>query len=120
MAKGDDIEERLINFAVRIVNLCSQLPRTVAGRHIAGQLLRSGTSPAANYAEARNAESLNDFVHKLKLVAKELQESRIWLAIIQRSELLPAGRLQPLQTECDELCRIINASIKTSRERHKN
>ena len=67
VAKGDDIEERLINFAVRIIKLCDSLPQTRAGTHIAGQLLRSGTSPAANYSEARNAESTNDFVHKLKI-----------------------------------------------------
>lgn len=97
MAKGDDIEERLINFAVRIVNLCSQLPRTVAGRHIAGQLLRSGTSPAANYAEARNAESLNDFVHKLKLVAKELQESRIGLRSFSVANCCPQDDCNPFR-----------------------
>jgi hypothetical protein len=62
MSKGDDIEERLINFAVRIINLCAHLPKTQAGEHIGGQLLRSGTSPAANYAEARGAESDKDFI----------------------------------------------------------
>jgi four helix bundle protein len=112
MAKGDDIEERLIGFAVRIVKLCDQLPRTQAGRHIAGQLLRCGTAPAAHYAEARGAESTNDFVHKLKICLKELNEARIWLKIIARSEMLPESRLVSLAEECDELCRIINASIK--------
>ncbi len=114
MAKGDDIEERLIDFAVRIVKLCDQLPRTQAGRHVAGQLLRSGTAPAAHYAEARGAESTNDFVHKLKICLKELNEARIWLKIIARSEMLPGSRLADITTECDELCRIINASIKTT------
>ena len=71
MAKGDDIQERLINFAVSIINLCSELPKTQAGKHVAGQLLRSGTSPAPNYAEARGAESRNDFSHKLKITLKE-------------------------------------------------
>lgn len=66
MARGDDIQERLINFAVAIIHLCNHLPTTPAAKHIAGQLLRSGTSPAANYAEARGAESTGDFVHKLK------------------------------------------------------
>ena len=65
MAKGDDIQERLINFAVSIIQLADKLPKTTAGRHIAGQILRSGTSPAPNYAEARSAESSNDFIHKL-------------------------------------------------------
>ncbi len=79
MAKGDDIQERLINFAVRIINLNSSLPNTQAGKHIGGQLLRCGTSPASNYAEARGAESTNDFLHKLGIVLKELNESEIWL-----------------------------------------
>ena len=85
MAKGDDIEERLINFAVHILNLCTHLPKNSAGRHVAGQLVRSGTSPAPNYAEARGAESPNDFVHKLKICLKELNESRIWLLITHGS-----------------------------------
>jgi len=114
MAKGDDIEERLISFAVRVIKLCDQLPKTLAGQHIAGQLLRSGTAPAAHYAEARGAESTNDFVHKLKICLKELNEARIWLKIIARSEMLPESRLASLAEECDELCRIINASIKTT------
>src|SRR5512139_3683510 len=107
MAKGDDLEERLIDFAVRIIKLCDQLPRTPAGRHIAGQLLRSGTAPAAHYAEARGAESTNDFVHKLKICLKELNETRIWLVIIAKSEMLPASRVQDLTQECSELARII-------------
>jgi four helix bundle protein len=118
VAKGDDIEERLINFAVRIVKLCDQLPGTQAGRHIAGQLLRSGTAPAAHYAEARGAESSNDFIHKLKICLKELNESRIWLKIITRSEMLPEARLANIITECDELCRIINSSIKTTQAKN--
>ncbi len=65
MAKGDDIQERLINFAVDIVNISSKLPKTMAGNHISQQLLRSGTSPAPNYAEARGDESTKDFVHKM-------------------------------------------------------
>ena len=67
MAKGDDIEERLISFAVRVVKLSTHLPETPAGKHIAGQVLRSGTAPAAHYAEARGAESSRDFIHKLKI-----------------------------------------------------
>ena len=114
MAKGDDIEDRLIKFAVRIVKLCDQLPRIQAGRHIAGQLLRSGTAPAAHYAEARGAESTNDFVHKLKICLKELNEARTWLKIVIGSEMLAESRLADITNECDELCRIVNASIKTT------
>ncbi len=68
MAKGDDLEERMITFAVRVIKLCGYLPKTQAGRHVAKQLLHRGTSPAPNYAEARGAESANDFIHKLKIV----------------------------------------------------
>ena len=118
MAKGDDIEERLIKFAVRIVKLCDQLPRTQAGRHVAGQLLRSGTAPAAHYAEARGAESTNDFVHKLKICLKELNEARTWLKITAGSEMLSEARLANITDECDELCRIINASIKTTQAKN--
>ena len=120
MAKGDDIEERLIEFAVRIIRVCESLPESPAGRHIRDQLLRSGTSPAPNYGEARSAESKRDFVHKLKIVLKELNETRIWLKISVRSELMPAERLDPLLDECDQLCRIIGASIQTSQRETDN
>ncbi len=89
MAKGDDIQERLIDFAVAIIAFCAELPKTQAGLHIAGQILRSGTSPAPNYGEARGAESRRDFVHKLKVVLKELNETGVWLRIIRRSKMLP-------------------------------
>lgn len=74
-SQADALEDRLIEFAVRIVNLSANLPRTPAGRHIANQILRSGTSPAPNYGEARGAESRADFVHKLRVVLKELNET---------------------------------------------
>ena len=117
MAKGDDIEERLVEFAVQVVKLCGRLPNTQAGGHIAGQLLRSGTAPAAHYAEARGAESTRDFVHKLKLCIKELNESRIWLRIIDKSGMWTGAQLENAFQECDQLCRIINASIKTTQKR---
>ncbi len=117
MAKGDDIEDRLVNFAVRIVRLCENMPKSRAGNHIAGQILRSGTAPVAHYAEARGAESTKDFVHKLKIAQKELNESRIWLRIIMQSKLISAHMIGDIFTECDELCRIINASIKTIKSR---
>ena len=87
-ARADKLEERLINFAVRIVILSANLPKTPAGKHIAGQIMRSGTSPAPNYGEARGAESHADFIHKLGFVLKELNETSIWLRIVERSQLL--------------------------------
>ena len=113
MAKGDDIQERLIDFSVRIMRLCDSLPRTRAGRHVADQLLRSGTAPAAHYAEARGAESPSDFLHKLRICLKELNESSVWLKTIARSGLISADKLGPIIQECDALSRIINASINT-------
>jgi len=119
MSKGDDIEERLINFAVRIIKVCDHLPQTQTGKHIAGQLLRSGTAPAAHYAEARGAESRNDFIHKLKICLKELNESRVWLKIILKSALLSEKQLGQITQESDELCKIVNASIKTTKTTQK-
>src|SRR3989454_2926538 len=87
-SRADELEERLIAFAVRIVRLSASLPRTTAGKHIAGQILRSGTSPAPNYGEARGAESHADFVHKVRIVLKELNETAIWLRIIERGGIV--------------------------------
>jgi len=117
MAKGDNIEERLIEFAVRVIRVCDTLPKTYTGRHIHNQLIRSGTSPAPNYAEARGAESSKDFIHKLKIVLKELNESRVWLKIIIRAELISQALLHELIDECDQLCRIISSSIQTARQK---
>ncbi len=115
MAKGDDIETRLVDFAVTVIVLTDKLPTSRAGNHLAGQLVRSGTSPAAHYAEARGAESSRDFVHKLKICLKELNESRVWLQIIWKGKLVASEHLRDVYQECDELCRIINASVKTAK-----
>ena len=115
MSKGDNIQERLILFAARIIKASLALPKTPAGKHIAGQLLRSGTSPAPNHGEARSAESTADFIHKLKISVKELNESEVWIRIIIASDLMPAALLEPLLDECIQLQRILNTSIKTAR-----
>jgi four helix bundle protein len=113
--RADKLEERLIDFAVRIVILSANLPKTPAGKHVARQILRSGTSPAPNYGEARGAESHADFVHKLGIVLKELNETSIWLRIIERSQLLRRGLINDLVAENTELCRIFTASLKTAK-----
>ena len=79
-----ELQERLICFSVLIVRITETMPRTMAGRHFANQLLRSGSSPALNYGEAQSAESKKDFIHKLSVVLKELRETFINLMIIQR------------------------------------
>lgn len=117
-SQADGLEERLIDFAVRIIRLSASLPRTIAGRHIANQILRSGTSPAPNYGEARGAESHADFVHKLRVVLKELNETSIWLQMIERSQMLRRESLAELICENKELCRIFTASLKTARRRN--
>ena len=114
--QADQLEERLINFAVRIIKLAASLPRTPAGKHVAGQVLRSGTSPAPNYGEARGAESRADFIHKLKVVLKELNETRIWLRIIERSDMLRKELINDIIGENTELCRIFTSSLKTARQ----
>jgi len=114
------LEDRLIDFAVRIVKLSAALPRTAAGRHIAGQILRSGTSPAPNYGEARGAESAADFVHKLRIVFKELNETLIWLRVIQRSQLLKLEMLGDIVNENAELCRIFAVTLRTAKQRQAN
>jgi four helix bundle protein len=110
-----ELEERLINFAVRIIKLSANLPKTPAGKHIAGQILKSGTSPAPSYGEARGAESHADFVHKLGIVLKELNETFIWLRIIRGSQLLRGELLAGIMEENKELCRIFTSSLKTAR-----
>jgi len=120
MAKGDDIQERLIGFAVNIIQLTTKFPNSSAGKHVSKQILRSGTSPAPNYAEARSAESPNDFIHKLKIALKELNETNVWLQIIMRSQMILKDEFSGLQNECDELCRIISASVKTAIKRRNN
>jgi four helix bundle protein len=118
-SQADVIEERLVDFAVRIVKLSAGLPKTPAGRHIAGQILRSGTSPAPNYGEARGAESQADFIHKLRIVLKELNETSIWLRVIQRSELIKSQLLADIIQETGELCRIFVTTIKTTKSRNQ-
>ena len=108
-----------MDFAVKTVNFTDQLPRTHAETHIAGQLLRSGMSPAAQYAEARGAESIHDFIHGLRICLDELNESHIWLKIIARSNTQPDVQVNEISQECEELCRIINASIQTAKKRIK-
>ena len=110
-----DLEQRLIEFAIRIMGVVEALPNTRPGGHIAGQLIRSGTSPAPNYGEAQSAESRNDFIHKMKVALKELRETRVWLLIIQGKPLIePAEKLAPILEECNELIAIFVTSVATA------
>lgn len=113
--KGEDIAERLLLFAVRVLRLVRTLRSDAVGRHVARQLLRSATGGGSNYEEARSAESRADFVHKVSIAAKELRESQYWLHLISRAGLASRGALAPLITEAGELLAILTASANTAK-----
>jgi four helix bundle protein len=110
-----ELSERLLEFAARIGNAVDALPNTRMGRHVAGQLVRCGTSPAPNYEEACGAESRADFVHKLRVCLKEMREARCWIRLIIKTELLPESRMTGLLEESSQLCNIIGQSIVTAK-----
>lgn len=113
--KKFDLEERLIDFAVLILEVGESLFNTRAGNHIGGQIVRSGTSPALNYGEAQSAESRNDFVHKFKIILKELRETNVSLKIIKRKPLTKKIELtDKAMKECNELISIFVKSIETA------
>ncbi len=110
-----DLEERLLEFAVAVIDVTERLPNTRAGNHLAGQLLRSGTSPYGNHGEAQAPESMDDFIHKFKVCLKELREARRWARLVERKNWLSEDpRLLFLLREADELIRIFKASIQTA------
>ena len=114
-----DLEERLIEFAVRIIDLAEALPRTVASKNLGSQIVRSGTSPALNYAEAQSAESKNDFVHKMKICLKELRETLVCLKIIMLKGYFKENKLAALLQENSELISIFVKSIQTAKNNAK-
>src|SRR5690606_22903944 len=118
--KKYDLEERLIEFAVVIITITESLFKSRTGNHIAGQLVRSGTGPALIYGEAQSAESRNDFIHKLKILLKELRESLVSLKIIKRVPLTKKMDLvDDALIECNELISIFVKSVETARKNNK-
>jgi four helix bundle protein len=117
--KGDELQQRLNLFGARTTNVANRLPATAEGRYIARQLLRSGMAAAPNYAEARAAESRADFVHKLRIVLKELNETRSWLEQIVANGLFFRDKMVAIIAENRELGWIIAASIRTARSTDK-
>jgi four helix bundle protein len=111
----DELSERLWLFAARVGKVVDALPDTRLGRHVAGQLVRCGTSPPPNYDEGCNAESKADFIHKLSVALKEMRETRGWLRFIIIAELQPSTKLVPLIDECGQLCRILGKSVATAK-----
>ncbi len=112
--KQYDLEERLLEYSVRIIRLVDALPPSKAGRHVADQLLRCGTSPLANHGELQAAESRRDFIHKLGICLKEIREAQRWLRLIHRVPLIAAAKIDPLLVETEALIKIFRASIRTA------
>ena len=114
-SKKFDLEDRLLEFASAVIDLSESLPATRSGNHVAGQILRSGTSPYPNHGEAEAAESRDDFIHKLKICLKELRETRRWARLIKRKAWVKGDTtLLFVLGESDELIRIFHSSIQTA------
>ena len=117
--KAEDFQQRLNRFGARTTFVANSLPATAEGRYISKQLLRSGMAAAPNYAEARAAESRADFIHKLRIVLKELNETRSWLEQIVANGLFSRDKMVAIIAENQELCWIVAASIGTARSSDK-
>jgi four helix bundle protein len=113
----NELSDRLWHFAARVAKVVDALPDTRTGRHVAGQLIRCGTAAPPNYDEGRVAESRADFAHKVNVALKELVETEGWLKFIVITGLLPGQHLGQVQDECSQLCRILSASVATSKGR---
>jgi four helix bundle protein len=115
-----DLEDRLIRFGTAVCRLTEHLPATALGKHVTLQMVRSSTSPFANYGEVQGAESRRDFIHKLGICVKELRETRAWLKFIGEMKLCPSEALPDVVRECDELLAILATSIRTARRNGGN
>lgn len=117
--KKTDLDDRLIDFAVLIIEIINEISKCKSGRHLSAQLVRSGTSPALNYGEAKRAESRRDFIHKIQIVLKELEETHINLKILNRTKLCNSEKkLNQVLCECDELIAIFVKSVHTAKQKH--
>jgi four helix bundle protein len=114
-----DLEDRLLDFSARIIRLVDALPNTRAAEHVAGQLLRCGTSPYGNHGEVEAAESRKDFVHELKVCLKELKETRRWLRLLSKSSMVSAPKIAAILNETEELIRIFFSSVRTAERNAK-
>ena len=115
MARNYDLEDRLISYTCRMIDVVESLPKTRSGNYMAGQLIKSCHSPAFNYSESQAAESPDDFIHKLKVALKELKECRTSLKIIiKKAYITPTSKLDPIYKETEELIAIIGKSISTA------
>ena len=116
-----NLEERLLDFSVIVIETVEALPNNRVGNHIAGQLIKSGTSPYANHGEAQAAESQKDFIHKLRICLKKLRETKRWLELVEKAQLLKKRpKLNEVIQENEELIKIFVASIKTANKNRNN
>ncbi len=113
----EELKERYRVFALRIIKMVNAMPNTIAGMAIARQIIRSGTSPSANYRAACIAKSDKDFLNKLKMVQEEIDETSHWLSLIIDSEMLPKSKVQDLYEESVELRRITTKAIITTKNK---
>ena len=118
--KPFDIQARTFQFGVRIIKFVDKLPRTLSATELGRQLLKSGTSIAANMEEAKGAESRSDFIHKVNIAYKEARETRLWLGMIRVALLPDAPEVTDLHSECEELIRILYTILKKSRVASKS
>jgi four helix bundle protein len=115
----NDLEERMLDYGARVIRLVEALPKSVAGRRIGDQLLRSGTSVGANFEEAQAAESKEDFAHKLQVSLKEARESTYWLRLIARSKLVKPEQVDSLIDESQQIRAILSKSVATVKGKSK-
>jgi four helix bundle protein len=114
--KGENIKDRTMTFAIRVLNMVSAIPKDFSSQTISHQIVRSATSAGANYRAACRSKSRRDFVNKLKIVEEELDETSYWLELIEESKIFPTEKISPLITENNELISIIVKSIQTAKE----
>jgi four helix bundle protein len=119
MGERQELDERLLDYGARVIKLIEALPRTLVGRRIGDQLLRSATSVGANYEEAQGAESKGDFVHKLQIALKEMRESHYWLRLLVKARILPPERLTDLLDEATQLRAMLSKAVATAKGKEK-
>jgi len=115
----EDVSERFLHYGVRVIHVVESLPKTLAGRRIGDQLLRSGVSVGAHYEEAQGAESREDFVHKLQIALKELRESNYWLRLLAKANKIPVDRLWRLVDESNQLRAMLSKAVATTKGKPK-
>ena len=112
-AQPDELHVRLIDFAVAVIKLCAALPHTQPAQYVAQQMLRCGTAPAPHYIQAHHCDSAEEYLDRLKQVLKDLNETLVWLEIINKSGMLPENSVIYISDECSGLCEIINLTLQT-------